>query len=163
MLKPVTLHSGEAREYDHLGGEKITVLLSGGDTDGAFAMLIDETPPGGGPPLHTHKNEAETFYILEGALEMQVNKERFTLSAGASVFIPKGIPHTFGNAGTQKAKSLVILTPAGLEGFFAEVESLVTQSEPDMTAILAVAGKYGIEAVGPPLAAAMGQNGQQTS
>jgi quercetin dioxygenase-like cupin family protein len=138
----------------------MTILLSGKDTGGAFAMFIDEIPPGGGPPLHIHHNEDETFYILEGELEMQVNEDRFTAPAGTSVFLPRGIPHTFGNTGTQIVKALTLLTPAGLESFFVKVEPLLTQNEPDMTAVIAVASKYGIEVVGPPMAAMTGQNDQ---
>ena len=86
---------------------------------------------------------------------MQVNEERFTVPAGSAVFLPRGIPHTFANLGTQTARSLVVLTPAGLEGFFAQVEPLVTQAEPDMATVFPVAARYGIEVAGPPLAATM--------
>ena len=150
-LKALILPPGQGRVYNHLGGEKITVLLSAGDTGGTFAMIIDDCPPGGGPPLHIHHNEDETFYILEGELTMQVNEEIFSASAGTSVFLPKGIPHTFRNFGSQRTKSLALLSPAGLEGFFEEVEPLLTEGEPDMTAVLEIAGRYGIEAVGPPI------------
>jgi quercetin dioxygenase-like cupin family protein len=146
---------GEAIVYDQLQGEKIHFLLSGQDTAGALALFIDETPPGAGPPLHVHRNEDETFYVLEGELEIQVNEERFTAPAGSTAFLPRGIPHSFANLGTQTARSLVVLTPAGLEGFFAEVEPLVTQAEPDMAAVFPIAAKYGIEVAGPPLAATM--------
>jgi mannose-6-phosphate isomerase-like protein (cupin superfamily) len=148
-LKPLTVGPGEGRVYDHLAGEKMTILLSAQDTDGAFAMFIDEVPPAAGPPLHIHHNEDETFYVLEGELAMQVNDEKFTAPVGTAVFLPKGIPHTFHNFGTQTARALVTVTPGGLEGFFTEVEPLTTQSEPDMAAILAMAGQYGIEAILP--------------
>jgi quercetin dioxygenase-like cupin family protein len=152
-LNPLIVHPGKASVYDHIGGEKITILLSAKDTGGALAMFIDDIPPGGGPPRHIHHNEDETFYILEGELEMQVNEDMFTARPGTSVFLPRGIPHTFGNLGTQPVKTLTLLTPAGLEEFFAEIEPLVIQNEPDMTAVVAVASKYGIEVVGLPLTA----------
>jgi mannose-6-phosphate isomerase-like protein (cupin superfamily) len=151
-LSPRLIPPGEATIYDQLQGEKIHVLLSRQDTGGALTLFIDETPPNAGPPLHIHRNEDELFYILEGELVMQVNEERFTVPAGSAAFLPRGVPHTFTNPGPQTARSLVALTPAGLEDFFAEVEPLATQAEPDMTAILAVAARHGIEAVGPPLA-----------
>ena len=128
------VHPGEASVYDHLGGEKMTILLSAKDTGGALAMFIDHVPPGGGPPLHIHHNEDETFYILEGELDIQVNHDRFTARSGTSAFLPKGIPHTFANFGMQPVKALVVLSPAGLEGLFAEVEPLAIQEEPDMPA-----------------------------
>lgn len=145
------LAAGEAPSYHHLGGERITVLLSGEQTGGAFAMLLDECPAGGGPPLHVHAREEETFHVLEGALEMQVGERRITAGSGATVFIPRGLPHTFHNPGPEPSKTLALLTPAGLEGFFPEVEPLLVGGEPDMEAVLGVAGRFGITAVGPPL------------
>ncbi len=150
--KPRVVTPEQARQYRHLAGEKITVLLAGSDTGGNFALLLDECPPGGGPPLHIHHNEDETFYILEGELEMRVGEKTFTASAGTSVFLPKGSAHTFRNSSDQPARSIALLTPAGLEGFFREVEDLLSKGEPDMASVLSVAGKYGLEAIGPPLA-----------
>ena len=150
-VKPLTVGPDEGRIYDHLGGEKMTVLLSAQDTGGNFALFIDEVPPGAGPPPHVHHNEDETFYILEGELDIQVNDNKFTAPVGTTVFLPKGIPHTFHNSGSQTVRALVVLSPGGLEGFFAEVEPLVTQAEPDMAAIVKMAAKYGIEALLPVL------------
>jgi quercetin dioxygenase-like cupin family protein len=150
-LFPRLVLPGEATIYDQLKGEKIHVLLSGQDTGGAYALFVDEVPPNGGPPLHIHQREDETFYVLEGKLVIQVAEEQFTVTAGYSAFLPRGVPHTFTNPGAETARALVVLTPSGLECFFIEVELLVTQAEPDMTEILSIATKYGIEAVGPPL------------
>jgi mannose-6-phosphate isomerase-like protein (cupin superfamily) len=152
LLSPRLVMPGEAAVYDQLRDEKVHILLSKQDTGGALALFIDEVPPNGGPPLHIHHQEDETFYLLEGELVMQVNGEQVTVGAGSVAFLPRGVPHTFTNPGTETARALVILTPGGLEGFFAEVEPLVTQAEPEMGAVLAVAAKYGIEAIGPPLA-----------
>ncbi len=151
-ISPRLVLPGAASVYDQLQGEKIHLLLSAGDTGGAFALFIDEVPPNGGPPLHIHHREDETFYVLEGELVIQLGEEQFAAPAGSSTFLPKGVPHTFTNVTTETARALVVLTPGGMERFFAEVEPLVTQPEPDMTAVLAIAAKYGIDAVGAPLA-----------
>lgn len=151
ILSPCLVLPGAAAVYDHIGGEKMHILLSGQETGGTLALFIDEVPPNTGPPLHIHQHEDETFYILEGELVVQINAEQLPVSAGCSVFLPRGVPHTFINTGTTTARVLVMLTPGGLERFFAEVEPLVTQIEPDMTAVLGLAANYGIEAVGPPL------------
>jgi quercetin dioxygenase-like cupin family protein len=46
-------------------GDTYTVLLSGEQTAGRFAMLDMLIPPGGGPPPHRHDFE-ECFRVLEG-------------------------------------------------------------------------------------------------
>ena len=99
-----------------------------------------------GPPLHVHKAEDEAFYVLEGELRVQVGERIIHGTAGAFVFIPKGTAHTFAKAGTEPARMLVIISPAGFEQFFEEVGG-----PPDMDKIMAAAERYGFEVVGPPL------------
>jgi hypothetical protein len=36
-------------------GDGYTVLASGEDTAGAYALIHVEVPPGGGPPPHVHR------------------------------------------------------------------------------------------------------------
>ncbi len=51
--------------------------------------------------------------------------ERVIVAApGSFVFAPRGIPHTFKNVGTTPARTLVIISPAGLEKFFEERNAL---------------------------------------
>jgi mannose-6-phosphate isomerase-like protein (cupin superfamily) len=44
----------------------MSVKASAEETDGAFALLEAQEPPGFGPPLHIHHDAAEAFYVLEG-------------------------------------------------------------------------------------------------
>jgi len=45
-------------------------------------------------PWHNHKNEDELFYILEGALLMEIeNKKPFTMDKGDLYIVKKGINH----------------------------------------------------------------------
>ena len=133
---------------------KMHTLLSGRETGGAFTLLIDTALPVDGPPLHVHHNEEdEALYVLEGTLTLQLNGERFTLLAGGSAFLPRDIPHTYANLGTETARTLCLVPPAGLEKFFAEVEPLVSRAKPDIAVVMALAARYNIELPGLPLAA----------
>jgi quercetin dioxygenase-like cupin family protein len=152
-LLPHIVAAGEAAVHGSLEGEKTHILLSGKETGGAFALILDEAPPGGGPPLHIHHNEDETFHILEGTLTVQLNEERLTLLSGTIAFLPRGVPHTFANLGTEPVIFLGVVTPAGFEDLSAAVAPLTSEVEPDMAAIMALAAQYHVELVGPPLAA----------
>jgi hypothetical protein len=44
----------------------------------------------------------------------------------------------------------VIISPPGFEAFFEELDVLARQGSPDMGAVVALAGKYGVEFLGPP-------------
>jgi quercetin dioxygenase-like cupin family protein len=101
-------------------GDTYTVLLSGEQTAGRFAMLDMLIPPGGGPPPHRHDFE-ECFRVLEGSVELQVRDLPLVrLEAGESANIPANAPHTFRNAAQVPARLLCTVAPSGLEKYFAE-------------------------------------------
>ncbi|MGQ1887848.1 quercetin 2,3-dioxygenase [Serratia marcescens] len=103
-----------------LHGDTYTLKLSQTDTGGRFSLIEATVPPGGGPPMHIHKNEDEIFYVLHGELDVTAGQEHYKARSGDLVFIPKNIPHCFRNNGLHAAKQLLIFTPAGFEEFFAE-------------------------------------------
>lgn len=150
---PTLVRPDEAAIYDQMAGEKVHILLAADKTGEAMTVFVDEVPPSGGPPLHVHHNEDETFYVLEGELVVEVNGQRSTLTAGSAAFLPRGVPHTFANLSERVARTLVVATPGGIERFFAKVEPLVTQEEPEMAQVMATAAAHGVEVVGPPLGA----------
>ena len=102
-------------------GGLMTFLITGEETHGAFFMAEISVPSGGGVPPHIHSHEDESVHLLEGTLTIQVGGDTITASAGDLVYLPRGIAHSFKNAGDGCAKAVVTATPAGLEGFFAEV------------------------------------------
>lgn len=132
-------------------GHKITRKVSGAETNGAFSMLEVELE-GDGPPLHIHNAEDESFYVLEGDMILQVGDRRINATAGSFVFVPRGTIHTFARAGQHPARFLVTYSPAGFEDFFDEAVDLdVTDTEAYVAKADALAEKYKMEIVGPPL------------
>ena len=109
--------------------------------------------PGEGPPLHRHVDADEFMYVLEGRLRFRLDEDLHDAPAGSFVFIPKGLTHTWQNAGEEPARLLVGFTPAspGMEGFFERAAQL-----PDATRLAEAfrdfAGEAGMEVLGPPLA-----------
>ena len=128
-------------------GELMTFLITGEETGGAFFMSEISVAPGGGTPPHIHHREDEAFRLLEGTLTIQVGGDTITASAGDFAFLPRGMAHSFKNTGDGIAKALVLITPAGLEGFFTEV----FEAAADPTAAPPAASK---ELIGRALAAA---------
>jgi quercetin dioxygenase-like cupin family protein len=102
-------------------GSLMTFLITGEETGGDFFMAEMSVSPGGGTPPHIHSREDESLRMLEGTLTVQVGGDTLALSAGDFVFLPRGIAHSFKNSGRESAKALILVTPAGLENFFAEV------------------------------------------
>jgi quercetin dioxygenase-like cupin family protein len=101
-------------------GDTYTVLFSGEQTAGRFAMLDMLIPPGGGPPPHRHDFE-ECFRVLEGSLEVHVRDlPPVRLEPGESANIPANAPHMFRNAAEVPARLICTVAPSGLEKYFAE-------------------------------------------
>jgi len=138
-------------------GDQITFLITGEETGGAFFLAEVSVPPGGGPGLHIHHREDESFHILQGTLTVQVGGKTIVASPNDFVFLPRGVEHCFKNTGSNDAKFLVLVTPAGLENFFAEAfyptpdrsaaPPLVTDAL--LARLVSAAPKYGLEFVPP--------------
>jgi mannose-6-phosphate isomerase-like protein (cupin superfamily) len=114
------------------------------------AVQQQATQPGGGPPLHRHSREDEGFFVLEGEYDIRVGEQTFRAGPGTFVFGPRGIAHTFKCVGTGPGKIQVIISPPGFETFFEEVNMLARQGPPDKGQGEDLAGKYGVEFLGPP-------------
>ena len=133
-------------------GERCLVKLAGTDTNEAVAVVHLTVPKLSGPPLHRHSREDEWFYVLDGEITWQVDGQRFSGGAGASAYAPRGTAHTFQNFSDVPAHILVMVTPAGLERFFDEVDALnAGLSTPDFAGTERLMKEYGMELLGPPL------------
>ena len=148
-LEPALPLAGQGRVLRAFGDE-ITVLLSGDQTGGKYAMLLDVAPPGGGPPPHSHENEDELFYVLEGRASFLANGEWTEVLPGTAAFLPKGSIHTFKNVGDTPLKLMVTVSPAGFEKFFGKcADEFAKPGAPDMASIIGLAAKHGIHFAQP--------------
>lgn len=132
--------SGEHHESRSLGLHLIR--LTGEATGGAVTVWEEIVEPGWGPPPHVHHREDETFHLLAGRMRFRCGEEEFEAGPGATVFLPRGVPHAFVNVGIDVARMLVVCTPGGFDGFFRDLDAL-GEFGPDE--IAAAAECYGLE------------------
>lgn len=138
-------------------GELMTFLVTGEESGGALFAAEISVAPGGGTPPHIHHREDESFRLLEGTLTIQVGGDTIAARAGDFIYLPRGIAHSFKNTGDGLAKAVVLATPSGLEGFFAEVfEPAADRSAPPpptskelIDRALAASSRYGLELLPP--------------
>ena len=102
-------------------GDMYTFLVTGEESGGAIFALDCLVGAGGGPPPHRHLAEDELFTMTQGTIVFRAGDETRAVSAGESVFVPRGTPHAYRNDGPTAAKMLAVYTPAGMEGWFREV------------------------------------------
>jgi quercetin dioxygenase-like cupin family protein len=124
------------------------VQLTGQESGGEIGIVVVETPGGPGAPLHVHRREDETFYVLEGEITLLVGDEIVHAAAGDVAFAPRNVPHTY-TIDSASARVLVVSTPAGFEEFVAAVGSSDEDVSPEMLA--RIAAQFGIEILGPPM------------
>jgi mannose-6-phosphate isomerase-like protein (cupin superfamily) len=135
-------------------GEQVWVKLGHADTHGGYAIIESVTPPQGGPPVHRHSREDESFYVIEGDFVFEIDGQQFPAGSGCTLFAPRGTAHTFQNIGKTPGRLLVIVQPAGLDVFFEEVAQVASgMAHPDPGIIVPLFQKYGLELLGPPLGA----------
>jgi quercetin dioxygenase-like cupin family protein len=145
---------GDARR-NPIGGD-FTFLARGAETGGSLTALESVVPPGSGPPVHVHADVDESIYLVDGALRFKLGDELTEMPAGSYVFIPRGLPHAFHNAGESPVRLLVTFTPAGMEPFFEHMSQL---TELDPEEFRRAGAENGMTVVGPPLRTAEQSSG----
>ena len=65
--------------------------------------------------LHTHKEHDLTVFLYRGNGRMTVGSQSFPIRTGDSLYVPRGVVHTFENLGKTPAVAIVIFTP-GFDG-----------------------------------------------
>jgi uncharacterized cupin superfamily protein len=58
---------------------------TGEQTGGAFGLIDNLMPGEFASPYHMHRNEDESFYVVEGEMTFYVGEERVKAEAGAFV------------------------------------------------------------------------------
>jgi mannose-6-phosphate isomerase-like protein (cupin superfamily) len=114
-------------------------------TGGSLGFLKQIIAPKSGPPLHVHPTEDELFYVLKGDFKVELGDKITDASAGTVMFVPRGTAHTFQNAGSEPGEFLVAVVPGGFEGMMVERQGV------DGETVKALAKKYNMEVVGPPI------------
>lgn len=133
-------------------GQLTIRYLVDGSQAGRVGMFELTVPPGSNvPPPHSHTQNDECIYVLEGALRYSVDAETRDLAAGATMFSPKGSVHQFSNPFDAEARALVVQSPDIGAQYFRDVGAVVnTGGPPDKAALVAVMSRYGLVPAAPP-------------
>ncbi|MFL6227460.1 MAG: cupin domain-containing protein [Pyrinomonadaceae bacterium] len=147
LQHPIIIPPEAGRLWEVLG-TLIECKIDSEETGGAYAIVEAIVPPQGGPPAHVHHNEDEIFHVLEGEFEVRCGAETLKAMKGATVVLPRDIPHSFRNVGAGEGKLLTTITPGGFEQFFAEVSREVRNMPADAMKLMEIARKYDVDFLG---------------
>jgi|SRR5690348_1410988 mannose-6-phosphate isomerase-like protein (cupin superfamily) len=122
-------------------------ILGSGDSN----FVVAEWRDAGGPvgdrrliaPPHVHHHDDEAWYVLEGALCIQMGEKVVELRAGSGVIVSRGTPHTYWNPGPGPTRYLLIMTPT----IYQLIQDIHAMKERTPAALAAVFGKHDSELV----------------
>lgn len=132
-------------------GDTFYTKVSGKDTDGDMFVFESTRIKEGGPILHTHYDQDEWWYVLQGEFLIKVGETTYNAKPGDVVFGPRRVPHTFAKIGEGDSKLLIGFQPAGkMEEYFQKISAgfakNMTEDQRDQ-----MRKDHGFERVGPPI------------
>lgn len=132
-------------------GQLTIKYLIDGSSSGGMGVFELTVPPGSNvPPPHSHSQNDECVYVLEGTLRYSVGNVTRDLRPGDWMFSPKGSVHQFSNPHSEAARTLTILTPDIGAQYFRDVGAIVNAGgPPDRMKMAAVMSNYGLVLVAP--------------
>ena len=133
-------------DLDFLGSIGARHLADGHETGGGLSVVEHPMPPRAlAAPLHRHSREDEYSYVLEGRMGALLGDEVVIAETGDFVFKPRNQWHTFWNATDEPCRILEIISPAGFEQFFRELDALGGALEAPPEQLIELSQRYGQE------------------
>ncbi|HKP24126.1 MAG TPA: cupin domain-containing protein [Dongiaceae bacterium] len=129
-----------------IGGLEIHYLVDGTISGAGMGMFELIVPPGARvPPAHSHEDNEEIAYVLDGVLRYTVDGETRDLKAGERMYTPRGSVHAFSNPHETTARALIILTPDIGAQYFRDIRDVVTApGGPNPAKMVDVMTRYGL-------------------
>jgi len=118
-------HSAPGKGNIYAKANEVIVKITGADTKKTYEVVEENCKPGFQSRAHYHIKAYETFYVFEGSADFQVGDEFIHATPGSCVHIPPGVTHQ----ATSKdgVRMLMVYSPAGTEGMFADMHALTPE------------------------------------
>jgi mannose-6-phosphate isomerase-like protein (cupin superfamily) len=136
-------------------GERSSIRVPATATNGCYSVTEIISNPGDSTPVHLHEREDEHILVVEGTARVLYGDKTFDATAGTVVSLARGIPHAWGNPTDTPLRLVTTATPGGVE----EVLRLIARGG-DQLSLVALADKYAVRLIGPPLLAGWSANSQ---
>jgi mannose-6-phosphate isomerase-like protein (cupin superfamily) len=128
------------------GGSRAVLKAEGSEVDGFFSLSEIILAPGfSGPVPHRHRALVDSFYVLAGALSLQLDDEHVAAGPGTFTLVPPGNVHTFANRAEETVRMLNVIAPGGLEQYLKELAGAAPAGPPDPELMAEIASRYDFE------------------
>ena len=156
MSEPFACAPDDVETID-IWGSIYRYRATGERTGGAYSLVEVRGRRGFETPLHSHSDEDEGFFVVDGDVDLVLGAETVHAPPGTFGFAPRGLEHGFRFA--SDATLLLLLTPGGRghEGMFRAVgEHTHASAEPrepsmpsDPENVARLAAEHGTAVLGP--------------
>ncbi len=157
-LAPIALGPGEGEAIWFAGG-LVLMKLTAEQTAGEFGVVEATWRQGFATPLHIHREDTVSLYVLEGEITVYLGDGGpVPAPVGSFVHCPPGVTFAF-RVETETVRVLMFHTPQH-EQFFraagdhAPAKTLPPLDDPraemDLERISSAAERFGVEIIGPP-------------
>ena len=129
-------------------------VVDDGERSNGLALGDTKIPVGvPGPARHVHTHEDEALYVVSGILTVEVGDERYEAGPESYVFLPRGLPHVFGNLGEDDVRAMVLFNSSTLARMFEEQAEYRASLDgsPDPEMMKEISERYGVRPLGGPL------------
>jgi quercetin dioxygenase-like cupin family protein len=124
-MSGVVRMAGEGERRWFYGGGTHTWKVNSDESDGAFFVFEDELTEGKMTPWHCHRDTDEAIYVLDGAVDVNIDGDLQRVNGGGMWMAPRGVPHAF-TVVSQTARLLAFQTPGSAQSFYRDASEPAT-------------------------------------
>jgi quercetin dioxygenase-like cupin family protein len=123
----ILLHAGEGEVLR--AGHRVATVKIGRDELSLIEFELE--PAFGGPDPHSHDDHTDSFYVLAGTVELQVDDQEVVAGPGTFVAATPGVAHAF-TSGPEGARLLNVHAPS--TGFHDRLRAMSRAEESEIPA-----------------------------
>ncbi|WP_181033508.1 cupin domain-containing protein [Arthrobacter sp. SX1312] len=97
---------------DTVQDNEIAWIRTGEETGGEYSLLYSDSSAGAGVFPHFHTRYEETFYVLEGSLDIEISGADRQLQPGENATVPLRAVHQWQNTSDRRVQFVVEVRPA---------------------------------------------------
>ena len=146
---PATIVRAGERTPLNVLGMPLRFLCDSRETGGSWSLFDEEIPLGMGPPPHRHDWD-EAYYVLEGAVDFEIDGQPVTIRPGDFARLPANTVHGFKGASEGGSRVLIFAQPGHSSEFFEELNEEVRQLPDDLEKMPEIALRHQIEIMPMP-------------
>jgi mannose-6-phosphate isomerase-like protein (cupin superfamily) len=76
-----------------------------------LSVIEERMPPGTSEVRHYHRAAQQFFYVLTGALAVEIDGVECSIASGQGISVTAGVPHEVRNASASDATFLIVSCP----------------------------------------------------